>query len=276
MPVSPSARVHPTAVIDPQAEIGDGVQIGAFVVVEGMVKIGADSIIRPHAALIGPLTMGRGNDVGSFAVLGERPQHLAFSGQEDTRTEIGDCNTFRESVTIHRGTPITGLTSIGNRNYLMVNSHVGHDSKVGDQVMLANGALLAGHCEIHDRAFMSGNAAIHQHARIGRLAFLSGNSGSSRDLLPFMTMAERDQVVGINKVGMQRAGHSLEDINVVRMAYRILFREHLLQRRAIEKLEQELGDHPLIQEIMNFINSSKRGFLGGHHTPASAAYSEAA
>ena len=243
MPIAASARVHSSAVIDPRAEIGDGAQIGPFVVIDGPVTVGPECILRAHATLVGPLTLGRGNDVGSFAVLGERPQHLSFTGKEDTRTEIGDFNTFRESVTVHRGTLATGVTIIGNRNYFMVNSHVGHDAKVGNHVMLANGALIAGHCEVHDRAFLSGNTAIHQFARVGRLAFLSGNTGSSRDLLPFMTMAERDQVVGINKVGMQRAGLTLDDTTTVRKAYRILFRDRLVQKRAIEKLEDELGSH---------------------------------
>lgn len=117
---------------------------------------------------------------------------------------------------------------------------------------------------------------MHQFSRIGRLAFLSGNSGSTRDLLPFMTMAERDQVVGINKVGMLRAGLTLDDVSVVRRAYKLLFRERLLQRRAIEKMDQELGDHPLIQEILTFINTSKRGFVGGHHLITNTVFSEAA
>jgi UDP-N-acetylglucosamine acyltransferase len=276
MPIAASARVHATAVIDPLAEVAEGVHIGPFVVIEGRVNIGADCIIRAHATLIGPLVLGRGNDVGCCAVLGDRPQHLAFSGKEDTRTEIGEFNTFRESVTVHRGTPATGVTIIGNRNYLMVNSHVGHDCRIGNHVMLANCALVAGHCQVQDRAFLSGNTALHQFARVGRLAFLSGNTGSSRDLLPFMTMAERDQVVGINKVGMQRAGLSPDEITVVRQAYRILFREQLLQKRAIEKLEDDLGRHALVQEILEFIHSSKRGFVGGHHALQEMPESEAA
>lgn len=276
MPISYSARVHPTAVIDPLAEIGDGAEIGPHAVIEGKVIVGANSRIRAHAVLVGPMTMGQGNDVGSHAVLGERPQHLGFTGEENTRTEIGDGNVFRESVTVHRGTTASGVTIIGNRNYLMVNSHVGHDCRLGDHIMMANAALLAGHCEIQDRAFVSGNGCLHQFARIGRLAFLSGNSSSTRDILPFMTLTERDQVVGINKVGLQRAGFTSDEIMVVRKAYRILYRESLLQKRAIEKLEQELGQHPLVVEILQFIRTSKRGFVGGHHLQIATAEREAA
>ncbi len=265
MSAATSAYIHATAVIDPLAELADDVRVGPYVVIEGAVKIGAGSILRAHATLFGPMILGEKNDVGSHAVLGDRPQHLGFTGEEDTRTEIGDGNTFRESVTVHRGTPASGATIIGNRNYLMVNSHVGHDCRLGDQIMMANGSLLGGHSEVQDRAFISGNAALHQFARIGRLAFLSGNSASTHDLLPFMMLAERDKMVGINKIGLQRAGFSVAEIGIVRQAYRILFRERLLQKRAIEKLEQEYGDHPLVAEILDFISSSKRGFVGGHH-----------
>jgi len=276
MPISPSARVHPSAVIDPRATIGDGVEVGPFVVIDGPATIGPRCVLRARSILCGQVIVGEGNDVGVGAVLGERPQHLAYTGEEDTRTVIGDFNIFREGVTIHRGTPLTGETRVGDRNFMMVNSHIGHDSVIGSNITMANGSLVAGHCEVQDRAFLSGNAAMHQFSRIGRLAFLSGNSGSTRDLLPFMTMAERDQVVGINKVGMLRAGLTLDDVSVVRRAYKLLFRERLLQRRAIEKMDQELGDHPLIQEILTFINTSKRGFVGGHHLITNTVFSEAA
>jgi len=276
MPIAPSARVHATAVIDPRANIGEGVEVGPYVVIDGPSTVGPDCILRSRSMLCGKLTLGRGNDVGVGAILGERPQHLGYSGSEDTQTVIGDFNIFREGVTIHRGTPLTGLTSVGDRNFMMVNSHIGHDSTIGSNITMANGALVAGSCEVQDRAFLSGNAAIHQFSRIGRLAFLSGNTASSRDLLPFMTMVERDQVVGVNKVGMQRAGLSVDDIMVVRRAYKLLFRERLLQKRAIEKLDQELGDHSLVQEILTFINTSKRGFVGGHHLSPQYKMSEAA
>jgi UDP-N-acetylglucosamine acyltransferase len=276
MSIAASARIHPTAVIDPDAELADGVHVGPHAVIEGPVIIGPNCTIRAHAVLIGPMTMGQGNDVGHCAILGDRPQHLAFTGKEQTRTEIGDFNVFRESSTVHRGSTATGVTILGSHNYLMVNSHIGHDCRIGSHIMLANGALMAGHCEIQDRAFVSGNSGVHQFCRIGRLGFLSGNTSCTRDLLPFMLMAERDQVVGINKVGLQRAGVSVADIRVVRQAFRILFREKLLQKRAIEKMEQEIGEHPLVVELLQFIRSSKRGFVGGHHLAAHDSESEAA
>lgn len=261
MPIATSAQVHPTAVIDPQAVVADGVQVGPFAVIEGPVQIGPDSIIRSRATIIGPLTMGRGNDVGIGVIIGERPQHLQFDTTLTTHTEIGDFNTFREGVSVHRGTTATGLTRIGNHNYLMANSHVGHDCRLGDYNVLANGALMAGHVELHDRVFLSGNCAIHQYARLGRLSFLSGLSSCTKDILPFMIMAERDRVISFNKIGMQRNGMSAEDILVVKQAYRILFRSNMIQKLAVSQLEKELGEHPIGIEILEFIRKSKRGFI---------------
>lgn len=265
MPIAASAQVHPTAVIDPQADLAEGVRVGPYAVIEGAVQIGPDCVVRAHAVLIGPLTLGRANDVGIGVVIGERPQHLQFNEDEPTRTEIGDDNTFREHVTVHRGTMATGVTRIGSHNYLMANSHVGHDCRVGNHVIMANGALMAGHVELHDRVFVSGNAGIHQFARLGRLSFLSGNSSCTKDLLPFLMMAERDRVVGINKVGLRRAGMTLDEIRAVKQAFRILFRKDVLQKAAIAQLEKELGDHPIGIELLEFIRSSKRGFVGAHH-----------
>ena len=181
-----SARIHPTAVISQEAELADGVEIGAHTIIEGKVQIGPGCVIRPGAYLYGPLTMGKENTIFTGAVLGEKPQHLKYK-DEPTSLEIGDGNVFREFVTIHRGTTHRMKTVIGNNNFLMVNSHIGHDSIVGNRVILANGALVAGHCVIEDNVFLSGNSAIHQFSRVGRLALLSGCSISTKDIPPFVT-----------------------------------------------------------------------------------------
>lgn len=264
MPVAATATIHPTALVDPRAEIADGVSVGPQAVIEAAVRVGPGCVIRARAMLCGPLTLGSANDIGVGVVLGERAQHLGYINDETGRTEIGDNNIFREYVTVHRGTPLSGATVIGNNNFLMANAHVGHDCRVGNHVIFANGAMMGGHCEIFDRAFMSGSSGIHQFTRVGRLAFLSGFSCSTKDLLPFMMMAERDRYVGINRVGMQRAGIPPRDVLAVRKAYHILFRSNLLQKLAVERLEKELGQHAVIGEILEFIRSSKRGFIGGH------------
>src|SRR5207244_2239426 len=201
MPIAPSAQVHPTAILSPEAEVAEGVQIGPYTIVEGAVQIGPGCIIRPHACLSGPLTMGRENQIFSGAVLGERPQHLKYQG-EPTRLEIGDRNIFREGVTVHRGTTYSWITRIGNDNYFMANSHVAHDCEVGNRCIFANGAVIGGHCSIGDSVILSGNCAVHQFVRVGRLALLSGCSVSTKDISPFMVQQGFDNVVNINVVGL--------------------------------------------------------------------------
>lgn len=261
MPISASARIHPTAIVDPLADIGDNVQIGPYVVIEGPVRVGADCVIRSHACLLGHLTLGRGNDVGIGVIIGERPQHLGYKNEE-TRTEIGDNNIFREHATVHRGTAATGVTSIGNNNYLMAHSHVAHDCRVGNDTIIVHGSLLGGHCVLEDRAMLAGNAAIHQFTRMGRLSLLSGLSSITMDLPPFMMAWGRNNVIGINKIGMRRAGMVVGEIRIAQQVFQILYRSNLMQKLAIQRIEQEFGSHPIAVEILTFVRNSKRGIIG--------------
>ena len=258
MAIAQSARIHPTAVIDPLAEIGDQVEIGPHVVVEGQVRMGDGCVVRPGAHLIGPLTMGRRNRVFSHAVLGEQPQHLKYDG-EPTRVEIGDGNIFREHVTIHRGTAASGKTTIGSHNFLMAGAHVAHDGVVGDGCILANGALLGGHCILEDNVFISGNSALHQYVRVGRLALLSGVSGSTMDIPPFIIQQRINCVVGVNVVGMRRAGIPTQHIDAVRRAFHMLYHERMVLHAALERIERELGSVAEVAELTAFIRASKRG-----------------
>jgi UDP-N-acetylglucosamine acyltransferase len=253
-----SPRIHPTAVISPEAELADDVEVGAFVVIDGPVQVGAGCILRPHAQLCGPLTMGRGNVVFSGAILGDAPQHIKYAG-EPTRLEIGDGNVFREHVTIHRGTTHSWTTRIGSHNFFMAGSHVAHDCTVGDRCILANGALVGGHCTLADSAYLSGNCAVHQFVRIGRLALLSGCSGTTKDIPPFIIQQGIDTVVGVNVIGMRRAGLSNADIDAVRRAYRVLFRQSMVLPAALVRLEQEFGSVGVIQETIAFLRQSNRG-----------------
>jgi UDP-N-acetylglucosamine acyltransferase len=258
MPIALSARVHPTAVIDPAADIGESVEAGPFVVVEGDVRVGAGCVLRAGAHLVGPLTMGCQNSVFSYAVLGERPQHLHYQG-EPARLVIGDYNVIREHVTIHRGTAATGETRVGSHNFLMANCHVAHDCRVGDHCILANGALLAGHCTLENNVYMSGNSAIHQFVRIGRLALLSGVSASTKDIPPFVIQRRINYVVGVNVIGMRRAGIPNRGIDAVRKAFHVLYREGHLLPVALAKIERELGESPEVAEMVAFIRASTRG-----------------
>lgn len=260
MPVAPSAHIHPTAVISPEASVGPGVRVGPFCVIDGAVTVGAECELSPHVHLVGPLVMGQGNKVGTGTVIGSDPQHLAYKGQA-TRTEVGDFNTFREHVTIHRGSHVEGLTRVGSHNYFMAHSHVGHDGKVGSHCILANGALMGGHCELQDRVFLSGNTALHQFVRMGRLTLVIGVEGLSRDAVPFLTIKNRYTVAGVNVVGMKRAGYSASDVMTVRKAYHVLYRSDCLLREATERLATEFAGHPLVGEMVAFIRSSKRGVM---------------
>ncbi len=252
------AKIHPTAVISPQAELADNVVVGPYVIIEGKVKIGPDCLLRPHSVLIGPLNMGKSNVVFPGAILGERPQHLRYN-DEPTATDIGDHNVFREHVTVHRGTSHSMVTRIGSHNYFMVNCHVGHDCVIGDRCILTNGALVGGHCILGDGVYLSGNSAVHQFVRIGRLALLSGCSATTKDIPPFVIQQNIDHVVGVNVIGMRRAGLRNDQINAVRQAFRFIFRAGLTLPAAMARIEQELGAFDVVQELLGFLRDCKKG-----------------
>jgi UDP-N-acetylglucosamine acyltransferase len=254
------AQIHPTAVVSPDAAVDPTVRIGPYTVIEGPVTIGPDCVLGPFVHLVGPLVLGRGNRVGTGTVIGTDPQHQAYRGQL-TRTEIGEFNTFREHVTVHRGSHVEGVTRIGNNNYLMAHSHVAHDCKVADHCTLANGALLGGHCELQDRVFMSGHSAIHQFVRMGRLSLLTGLEGVTKDVPPFMIVKNRFAILGVNVIGMRRSGYPPADILTARRAFHILYRSDLILKEAVLKLEADLGDQPVVAEIIRFIRESKRGVM---------------
>ena len=256
--------------VSEEAVLGEGVVVGPHVVIEGLARIGPHCVLKAHVHICGPLTMGCNNTVYSGAVLGERPQHLKYA-EEPTTVEIGDHNVFREHVTVHRGTTQSWTTKIGSHNFFMVNSHVAHDCRVGNRCILANGALLGGHCELADNVYLSGNSAVHQFVRIGRLALLSGCSATTKDIPPFVIQQNIDTVVGINVVGMRRAGLSHAQIDAVRQAFRVLFRENMVLPAALAALERDLGHVDVVAEILAFLRQSHRGI-----NPMRGRYHEAA
>jgi UDP-N-acetylglucosamine acyltransferase len=258
MPIAESARIHPTAVVPPEADLAEHVEVGPYVVLEGPVRLGPGCRLRPFVHLIGPVTLGCDNVVFTGCVLGERPQHLRYN-DEPTRLEIGDHNIFRENVTVHRGTTHSWATRIGSHNFFMAGAHVAHDSVIGNHCILANGALVGGHCTVGDRANLSGNAAIHQFVRVGRLALLGGVSAATMDMPPFMIQQGINNVVGVNVVGMRRAGLSAAQIDAVRQAFGLLFRRGLTIPSALSQIEKELGSIDVIAELIDFVRGSKRG-----------------
>jgi UDP-N-acetylglucosamine acyltransferase len=265
-----SSRIHPTALISAEAEIADDVVIGPYVVVEGPVRLGQGCVIRPYVHLVGPLVLGNRNKVFSGAVLGERPQHMKYN-DEPTSLEIGDDNVFREQVTVHRGTSHSWKTCIGNGNFFMANSHVGHDCVIGNNCILTNGSLVAGHSILHDNAYLSGNAAVHQFVRMGRYSFLSGMSASTKDVPPFVMIQGINIICGVNVVGMRRAGFTHEQIDGVRRAFNLLYRGDDLLSIALEKITREVGHVAPVAEMIQFIRESKRGICLGQDHARSAA-----
>jgi UDP-N-acetylglucosamine acyltransferase len=252
--------IHPTAIIDPSARLSPDVTIGAYAVIEGPVALGEGCVIEPHAHLIGPLTAGPGNHFGRGCVIGGAPQHLAADGV-GADVVIGSKNTFREYVTINRGSGPGKITRVGDGNYLMTGSHVGHDAIVGNRCILANNALLAGHVVVGDNVFISGNAAVHQFCRIGRLAMLGGVSAATQDMLPFMLHQGHNQVYGANVVGMRRAGMSPFEISAVRQAFRFIAMSGDLIPVALERCARELSNSSAVREIIDFATATKRGIV---------------
>jgi UDP-N-acetylglucosamine acyltransferase len=258
MPTEPNARIHATAVVSSEAELAPDVVVGPYAVIEGPVRLGAGCEIRPHVHLIGPLTMGCRNQVYTGAVLGERPQHQRFT-DAPSGLVIGDDNIFREHVTIHQGTKTDQPTRIGHRNFFMAHSHLGHDCQVANNCILANGALLAGHCQLCDGVYVSGNSAVHQFVRLGRLSLLSGGSTTSKDIPPFVIQHSRNYVAGVNVIGMRRSGCTAAQVDAVRRAFHMLFLQGMNTSNALLRIQDELGEVDVIQELIAFIRSSTRG-----------------
>jgi UDP-N-acetylglucosamine acyltransferase len=253
--------IHASAIVDARAEIESDVDVGPFVVIEGPVRIGAGSRLMAHAVVTGDTHLGRDNVVHYGAVLGDLPQDLGYRGGPSA-LRIGDRNVFREYVQVHRASREGGTTLIGDDNYLMAEAHVGHDCRLGNGIVVANGALLGGHVQVDDRAFLSGNCVVHQYVRVGRLALMRGLSRTSRDVPPFALMDLTHTVRGVNAVGLRRAGFGAERIRAVRRAFRHLFGERRNLRRALDELEAgEIGDD--VRHLIDFIRASKRGVCFG-------------
>ncbi len=258
MSTASAQRIHPTALLGPNVELAEDVVVGPYALLEGRIIIGPGCTIGQGARLVGNITLGKNNQVFAYAILGEKPQHMKYA-DEPTGVEIGEGNVFREFVTVHRGTAATGKTIIGDNNYFMATSHIAHDCVVGNNCMLANAALLAGHCSIADNVVLSGHSALHQFCKMGRIAMLSGVSGSSKDVPPFMIVQGINKILGVNVVGMRRAGIPTAHIDAVRRAYFLLFKLGLTVSQGIERMLAEVGHIPEVRELADFISSAHRG-----------------
>ena len=255
--------IHPTAIIHPQAELGKSVSVGAYSIVEQGVRIGEGTRIEPFARIQGPTTLGAGNRIHSYACIGGPPQDLKYN-DEPTVLEIGDDNTIREYVTIHRGTVGGGgVTKMGSGCLIMAYAHIAHDCILGDEVILANAATLAGHVTVHHKVVVGGLSAVHQFVRIGESAYIGGMTGVAQDVPPFMLVAgERGWLHGLNVIGLRRQGFTRDELSTLKQAYQIIWRSGLGREEALQEAKKNLnpGNHRLAQ-LIDFVESSSRGII---------------
>lgn len=254
--------IHPSAIIDSSASIADDVSIGPFCVIGADVQIDSGTEVSSHVVINGPTKIGKNNRIFQFASVGEQPQDLKYKG-EPTKLVIGDGNTIRECVTLHRGTvDDEGVTRIGNNNLFMAYCHVAHDCIVGNHTIFANSATLAGHVQVDDYAILGGFTAVHQFTRIGAHSLTGFSSAIDRDVLPFFTVVgNRARAYGINKEGLKRRGFSGETIRALQDAYKILVKSSGALKESIPRVAVLAKDHAEVQELLDFIEKSQRGWI---------------
>jgi UDP-N-acetylglucosamine acyltransferase len=266
-----AAEVDETARVAPGAALGPGVRVGPYAVIGPQVRIGRDTVVDAHAVIDGDTTIGQGNHFFPFCSVGLVPQDLKYRG-EPSRLVIGDRNTVREFVTIHRGTEGGGnLTRIGDGNLFMAYSHVAHDCQVGSHTIFANGATLAGHVEVGDYATIGAYSGVHQFCRVGPHAFVGGYTVATKDVLPYSkTVGNRACLYGVNTLGLQRRGFSADTIAAIRQAFRVLMQSRLNATAAVDRLAAEAMT-PEARLLVDFIREARRGVIlkrhGRRHVP---------
>lgn len=258
-------HIHPTAVIGGNVRFGDNVTVAPYSVIEGDVVIGDGCRIGPYVHIQGVVRIGRNNKIHSSATIGDDPQDLSWDGKPGL-VEIGDNNSIRESVTIHAAIHAGegGTTTVGNDCLLMVNSHMGHNAKVGNGVIMANGCVLAGFTDIGDCAFLSGNVAVHQNCRVGAYSMTGGLGKVVQDIPPY-SMVDGNPVTyhGLNVIGLKRKGFNQEQRTRIKDAYHILYGPKM-KKEALEEAELKYPDDPIVRQIVEFVRASKRGIVGFH------------
>ncbi|HKN46638.1 MAG TPA: acyl-ACP--UDP-N-acetylglucosamine O-acyltransferase, partial [Candidatus Polarisedimenticolia bacterium] len=260
--MSGAPAIHPSAEVDPGAVLGPGTTVGPQSVIGPEVTLGPGCLVGAHVVIGGPARFGGGNRFYPFACLGMDPQDLKYSG-ERTALEVGDNNTFREGVTVHRGTAGGGgVTRLGSQNLLMAQTHIAHDCQVGSHAIFANAATLAGHVTVEDGATIGAFSGVHQFCRVGEHAYIGGYSVITQDALPYvLTVGNRARSFGINVIGLERRKFSPEAIQALKQAYRILFRSRLTLARALGRIDREFTDQPEVGRLSAFIRTSQRGVI---------------
>ncbi|MCS7203204.1 MAG: acyl-ACP--UDP-N-acetylglucosamine O-acyltransferase [Thermodesulfovibrio sp.] len=253
-------KIHSTAIISRKAEIDEDVEVGPYCIIGDNVKIGKGCHLISHVQIEGITEIRENCTIYPFTTIGFPPQDMKYKG-EPTGVKVGSGNIIREYVTIHRASVSgDGWTTIGDNNFIMAYVHIAHDCKIGNNVIMANLATLAGHVIVEDFAFIGGMVAVHQFSRIGAYAMVGGFSGVAQDVPPFtMVSGARARLYGLNTVGLKRRGFSDEKINILKKAYKILFRDKLQLKEAIKKVREEFPDIPEIRHLIEFLEANKRG-----------------
>jgi UDP-N-acetylglucosamine acyltransferase len=257
------SEIHPQAMVATSAKLGEGVKVGACAVVGEDVELGDGCVLHAHAVLHGPSKFGKNNVFHSFCVIGGDPQDYTFHGE---RVELvaGEGNIFREYVTVSRGTQKGGgRTCVGDSNFFLAYSHVGHDCRIGSHTLFVNGATLAGHVTVEDFATVGAFCPVHQFCRIGRYAYIGASTVITQDVPPFSKIVtEREtRSFGINTIGLERKGFSPERLQALKRAYRLLLRSKLNTSQALAEMKKSFGDSPDVQELIRFIESAERGIV---------------
>ena len=255
-------RIHETALVDPAAQLADDVEVGPFSIVGPKVRSGPGSWIGPHVVVTGRTTIGRNTRNFQFASMGEEPQDKKYAG-EDTELIIGDNNTIRELCTFSRGTAQGGgKTIIGNDNWIMACVHIAHDCVLGDNIIMANNASLAGHVTVGDWAILSGYSLIHQFCNVGEHSFTSFASHVNQSIPPYVTVSgEKARAKGVNTEGLKRRGYTPEQIQQVRRAYKVLYRSGLPLEEARTQLEEMAIGHDEIKPLVEFLDTTIKSFI---------------
>ena len=262
-------NIHPTAIISPLACIDRDVVIGPYCVIEPEVTIDAGCRLESRVVVKNGTTLGPNNLVFEGTVLGGMPQHVNMP-ENPGRVIIGSGNTIRENCTIHRALDEEDATIVGNNNLLMVNTHVAHDCRVGNNIIFANNVMLAGHVTVGDRANVSGAVAVHQYCRIGSLAMVGGQSHIVKDVPPFVTVdGGSSYIVGLNQIGLRRSGHSSEEIGRLKKAYRLIYRSSFTWNEILARLQEEFSDG-LAAQFYQFLSTTTRGIVSERRLPPGA------
>lgn len=258
------ANIHPSAVVDPKAQIADDAEIGPLCVVGPHVTIGSKTRLLAQCNITGHTTLGAGNVVHPCCCLGGEPQDYGFTAGSETYLRIGDNNVFREGSTVHVGTKPGSETVVGNANFIMAGAHIGHNCRIGNQVILVNCAMMAGYVQIDDCCFISGVTLVKQFCRIGKFAMMWGLSAISKDLAPFMIVNGRNgDVVGVNVIALRRRNFAPATINALRQVHAIFFRSRRSAKTALDEVKEKVPLLPEVQDFITFVETSERGVLIG-------------